>query len=846
MRIIIKYPFKKLVYNNIIYNKNISNLSNMKNLKFRDILPHIVAIIVFLVISFSYFSPILEGKVMKQSDIMNYEGASKEITDYRDATGEEALWTNSMFSGMPAYLISIVYPVNAINYIHKIINLNFNKPANYIFVCLLGFYISLLVFRVNPWLSIAGSIAFAFSSYIFIIIGAGHLTKAQAIGYMSPIIAGTYLAFNRKMLLGSAIAGIFLALQLLTNHYQITFYTLLIILTFIIFQFIISIKQKEIKNFTLTSGLLIIISILAIGSNFASIWLTYDYGKDSMRGKSELTSDKKNKTSGLDKDYITAWSYGISETMTLLIPNFKGGGADDSYEKTDFYKEYEPQIESQYIEQGYSKKDAKQSAGMTIGSLFYWGAQPFTSGPVYVGAIMCFLFVFGLFVVKGHIKWWLLTATVLSILLAWGHNFMFFTNIFLDYFPGYDKFRTVSMILVIAEFTIPLLAIIALNKVFNEELSREKFLKSLKLSLYIVGGITLIFAILPGMFFDFSGNIDAQLSKSGWPLDKIIEQRENLLQTDAFRSLIFILITAALMLVVYLKKIDKNLGFFIFILLVLFDMWPIDKRYINNNNFVSKQEAKVAFAPSQANLAILQDKDPDFRVLNLAVNTFNDASTAYYHKSIGGYHGAKMKRYQELIDYHIKNNNLAVLNMLNTKYIIVPTKDRGDVPQINPDALGNAWFVNKYKIVPNADEEIKALTNFEPKEEAIVDKRFESQLKGISLKKDTTSTIKLIKYKPNYLEYKSSSKNENLAVFSEIYYNKGWNAFIDNKPVDHFRANYVLRAMLIPAGNHDIVFKFEPKMYYTGNKISLISSLILILFLITSLLFETKILKFKK
>ena len=815
----------------------------MKKIYFKDILPHVVAVVIFLVISFSYFAPMIEGKVLKQSDIMNFEGASKEIMDFRNSTGEEALWTNSMFGGMPAYLISVAYPLNVITYAHKVLNLNYHKPANFIFIGLLGFYISLLIFGINPWLSIAGAIGFAFSSYFFIIIGAGHLTKMQALAYMPPIIAGTYLAYKRKILLGASVAGFFLALQLITNHYQIVYYTFMIIMIFVIFQIFHSIFHKEIKKFLLATVFLGISMLLALGCNFASMYLSYDYGKDSMRGKSELTNDQENKTSGLDKDYITAWSYGISETFTLLVPNFKGGGSDDNYSSTDFYKEYEPQIQNQYEQEGYSAHEAKRSAELTLGGLFYWGAQPFTSGPVYAGAIMCFLFFFGLFVVKGQIKWWLLTATVLSILLAWGHNFMFFTNLFLDYLPGYDKFRTVSMILVIAEYTIPLLGIIALNKVFCGELSKKEFMRGFKLSLIIVGGLTLLFALLPGMFFDFAGNIDTQLSKSHWPVDKIVEQRQNLMRSDSFRSLIFILLTAGLMLVVFLKKIPRDLGFLIIILLIIFDMWPVGKRYLNDSEFVTKTEAKTPFSPSQADLAILQDKDPDFRVLNLAVSPFNDASTSYFHKSIGGYHGAKMKRYQELIDHHIKNNNISVLNMLNTKYFIINSKEKGEVAQKNPEALGNAWFVKKYRTVNSADEEINAMNKFNPSEEAIVDKRFAGELKDIDQKSDSTASIRLVNYKPNFLEYSSISNSRNLAVFSEIYYNKGWDAFIDNKPVTHFRVNYVLRALVIPPGKHSIVFKFEPKMYFIGNKIELISSILLILFLVLAILIDEKIIK---
>lgn len=790
----------------------------MQKFNFKQILPHIVAIVLFLIISCAYFYPQLQGKTLQQSDIRNHAGMSKEITEYKAATGEQALWTNSMFSGMPTYLIGVTYTSNLCLQVFKITNIFCDRPANFVFVSLLGFYLSLLIFGITPWLAIAGSVAFAFSSYFFIIIDAGHASKAAALAYMAPIIAGMYLTFNKKIILGSLLMGFFLALQLIINHLQITYYTMLVILVYGIFQFVHSFKQKEIKNFALATAALVVTSLLAVGSNAAAILLTYEYGKESMRGVSELTDDISNKTSGLDKDYATSWSYGKAETMTLLIPNFMGGSS--SGELGTSSNTYE------LLKQSYGE-NAKQ----VIKHLpLYWGEQPFTSGPVYVGAIVFFLFILGLFIVKGHLKWWLLTVTILSILLAWGRNFMWFTDIFLDYFPGYNKFRTVSMILVIAEFSMPLLAIFTLKKIVEKEITKEQLMKPFKYTLIFVGSIILLFILLPGMFFDFTSANDKELPAALLPA--IIQDRESLLRSDALRSLIFILLSAGLIYAFVINKLKSGYFYILLTFLFLIDMWPIATRYMSSDSFVTKLEAKTSFKPTRADIEILKDKDPDYRVLNLSVNTFNDASTSYFHKSIGGYHGAKMKRYQELIDKHISKNNMQVLNMLNTKYVIVPTKDQDPVAQQNPNALGNAWFVKSYRIVANADEEIKAIEKFSAKDEAIIDKRFSNVLGDMKINFDSTASIKLTTYSPNQLVYESKSNAEQLAVFSEIYYDKGWNAYIDGAIVPHFRVNYVLRAMRIPFGNHKIEFKFQPKSYDTGNKISLASSALLLLLLI--------------
>ncbi|MFO7828597.1 MAG: YfhO family protein, partial [Bacteroidales bacterium] len=691
--------------------------------------------------------------------------------------------------------------------------------------CLLGFYIALLIFGVNPWLSIVGAIAFAFVSYNVIIIAAGHNTKVFAIAYMTPIIAGIYLSYRGKVLLGAAITALFLTLQLIANHLQITYYTLIIVVVYGIVELIYTIKDKSYHPFLKATGILIIAAVLSVGSNFGSIWTTYEYGKYSMRGETELTKDEANKTSGLDRDYATDWSYGIDETLTFLIQNFKGSGSDINMGKNsavyDFFERAQgPRYASQVVEHF---------------PYLYWGSQPTTSGPVYMGAIIIFLFVLGIYILDPKIKWWLISATVLSIVLAWGKNFPMVTNFFLDYVPGYNKFRAVSMTLVIAQVTIPLMGLLALKKVFDGSIEKKKLLQSFKNSLYIVGGVALFFALLPGLFFDFSAESDQPIIAQGGQalVDAIREDRKAFLRQDAFRSLIFILLGAGVIWAYIAGKLKKNYAFIALGIIILVDLWAVDKRYLNDNNFVTKREAREPFKMTRADQQILQDKDPNFRVLNVTVNTFNDASTSYFHKSIGGYHGAKMQRYQDLIEYQISQNNMDVLNMLNTKYFIVQGQDKQPVAQRNPEALGNAWFVEDYRIVPDADAEIDALSDFNPEKEAIVDEQFAHFVQGKEFTKDTGSFIELTSYKPNHLIYNTRCTGEKLAVFSEIYYPKGWNVFIDDKPADHFRVNYVLRAMIIPEGNHEIEFKFEPKSYYAGNKISLASSIILLLLFVT-------------
>lgn len=798
----------------------------MKTNLLKTLLPYFSAIIIFILIVIIYFSPVLNNQVFEPGDIQRWKAASREIMDFREKEGKEALWTNTMFSGMPAYQISVNYPSNIAVYAHKLINLYLPKPANIVFVSLLGFYILLLAFGVNPWLSIVGAVAYAFSSYFFIILDAGHITKAQALGYMPPIIAGIHLAFNRKYLLGAALTGLFLAMQLYVNHLQITYYTLIIILLYGIFELYRVIREKDYMHFLKSTVILLVAVIFAVGSRTPNIWTTWEYTKYTMRGKPELKADIENQTSGLDKDYATAWSYGIDETMTLFIPNFKGGCSNGELGENSATYELFKNAQNA----SYAKRAVKNLP-------LYWGNQSFTHGPVYIGAVIMFLFIFSLFLVRGKLKWWLLTATIVSIVLAWGKNFMVLTNLFLDYFPLYNKFRTVSMILIIAEFAVPILAFLALKEIVAGNVNKKEFIRALKIALFSLGGIALVFTVFPGVL-SFTSPFDESYIQQGYGvlMDAIREDRKMLLRNDAFRSLIFTLLTGSLLYIFYLKKIKLNVFITAICVLVIVDLWPVNKRYMNEDDFVPERKTKEVFQPYQADLNILNDKDPYFRVFDLTEDPFRSARASYFHFSIGGYHGAKFRRYQDLIDKHISKNNMNVLNMLNTKYFIVPSDKQPPEARFNQGALGNAWFVDEIIMVNDADEELNALTDFDPSRQVIIDKRFESGLNNFRMVPDPVSSdgsndyIKLTTYKPNHLVYESDCVNDQLAVFSEIYYDKGWKATIDGKSAGHIRADYVLRAMIVPSGKHTIEFSFEPVAYYTGNKIALVSSLLLILF----------------
>ncbi len=835
-------------------------LAQILNIPYRQFTPHITALVVFMAVTLAFFYPILEGKELMQPDITQFRGMAREIVEFREETGEEALWTNAMFSGMPAYLISVRYPYNLVRYVDRLLSLGLPVPAKYLFLSMLGFYLLMLAFRVNPWLSVAGAIAFGFSTYFFIIEVAGHNTKAHAMSYMAPILAGIIFAFRGKVMLGAVLLGLFLALQIFTNHLQITYYTLLIVLIYGIFEFVHAVRKRLVPDFFRTLLILVIPVLLAVASNFTNMYLVWEYGQYSMRGPSELTTRQEVRTGGLDRDYIlNDYSYGIAETMNLLIPNFKGGASSyDLGTGSELYRVL-------------NEHGVAGARDIVAGAPVYWGGQRYTAGPVYIGAVVIFFFVLGLIVVKGRYKWWLLVATVLSLALAWGHNLAWLSDLFIYYFPGYNKFRTVSMILVIAEITIPMLAILSLKEVVEGKRG-PGMMDALRKAFYITGGVTLLFLVAPRLLLSFSGDIDNQLAAAGWPdimIDALQADRVRLLRLDALRSLVFISLGAGLVYIFLKRWISAKYLALAAALIILVDMWGVGRRFLSSDEFVTQRNILQPFLKTEADAVILRDDDLHYRVFNLTRSPFNDAITSYHHNSIGGYHGAKMGRYQDLIDYHLGRNNMDVLNMLNTKYLIRPGENGRPQPFRNPGALGNAWFVDTVRVVENADQEIVALYDFDPAREAIVDRRFEDHVRfitsaapgntrdhaedlsdggteeaeiepvtGDDIDEDLVAEaepvdegdyILLTSCSPNHLVYTARAGSTRLAVFSEVYYDAGWEAYIDGTPAEHFRVNYILRAMAVPEGEYEIEFRFRPRGYLVGEWISLAGSLLLII-----------------
>lgn len=793
----------------------------MKDFDFKNILPHIGALALFLVLSFLYLSPMLEGKRVYQSDLVQFKGMNKSVSDYRDATGEEALWADNMFSGMPAYQISVHWHANLIKKVDQFFRLYLPRPADYLFLLMAGFYFLLIVLGIDWKLALAGAFGFAFASYSVIIIEVGHTSKVHAMAYMAPVIGSILLAYRGKALLGSALLALFLSLQISANHLQITYYLLITIVILGIVKLVAAIKNGEVPTFVKTTIFLAFAAVLAIGPNIGNLWATQEYGKYTMRGPSELTAHKDS--DGLDKEYALRWSYGKMETFTLLVPRFMGGSSGEKLsERSETYETL--------VDRNIPKK---QIESIISGVPTYWGDQPGTSGPVYLGAIICFLFVLGLFLIKNEDRWWLLMAAIVSVLLSWGRNFPAFTDFIFQYLPLYNKFRAVSMTLVIAQLVFPLMALLALKNVFSGEWSIEEIKKRMIYAGGIVGVILLGILLLSGTFAYEEGYHAEMLSNAypDWLVDAIVSDRESMLRMDTLRSLGFILLAFGVLWLFLIDKLKKEWAMLALSLLVLVDMWPVDKRYLSEEDFVKVSQLDRMYTKTQADEQILQDPDPNFRVYNLMERLDAGARTSYFHKNIGGYHGAKLKRYQELIDYQIGKGNIEVINMLNAKYVIrQPQEGQAPVAIPNRGALGNAWFVPEYKIVANPDSELNALSDFVAAKTAIIDKRFEGQLQGFNPQFDSTATIQLTDYKPNHLTYQSKANSEQLAIFSEIYYDKGWNAFVDGEPAPHFRANFVLRAMKVPAGEHKIEFKFQPKAFYMGERIALISSLLLFAF----------------
>ena len=782
-----------------------------------------LCIVVFALITLVYFSPVMQGKRLKQHDIEMYKGMSQEIVDYKAQTGEQSLWTNSMFGGMPAWNIGVPQSSNMMTYVGRVLSVGFPHPIGAVFISMLGFFILLLVLDCKIWISFIGALAYGFTSYLFIVIGAGHNSKAVAMAYMAPVIAGILLTYKGKYLWGTVLTAIALALEIRAGHLQITYYLLLIVICIVIGEFVEAVREKKYMHFLKASGILAAVAIIAILTCTTTLYANYEFGKETMRGKPVLTKGADNQTKGLDKDYITQWSYGIGETWSLMIPNAKGGASAYIGNDNPALEKCDPRFRSTIAQQNS-----------------YWGDQPITSGPVYVGAIVCFLFVLGLFVVKGKYKWVLLAATLLSILLSWGKNFMGFTDFFIDYFPGYNKFRAVSMTLVIAEVCMPLLAFLALAEIFKNPDVIKQNKQYLYISLGITGGLCLLFYALPQTFFNFlsvdeamqfkqlqAGQDGAIYTTFANELEKV---RVAIFRADAIRSFLYIYIAGIVILLTVSGKMNKKYMFPILALLVLVDMYTIDRRYLNNNNFIDKRKADKPFVMSEADKQILQDKDLDYRVINLTVSTFNDASTSYFHKSVGGYHGAKLRRYQDIINQYLSKRDLnywKVLNMLNTKYIIYP-KDSQKIASKNYEAFGNAWITSDIKWVGTPNEEIDAIADTDVQNVAIVNEEFRN-IVGDFHASPSEGTIQLVDYKPNQLKYSFDSSKDELVVFSEIWTSKGWTMWIDGVENPLFRADYILRSAIIPAGQHEIVMRYEPRIWRVGNTIQLITSLLILI-----------------
>ena len=819
---------------------------------YKKFLPDVVVVLVFAIISFAYFLvPVTQGKILFQHDASAGVGSAQELTEYQNRTGETTRWTNSIFGGMPTYQMSPSYQsTDGLSQVMNAYHLWLPDNVWFLFAYLLGFYILLRAFDFRQTLAALGSIMWAFSSYFLIIIAAGHLWKVMALAYLPPMIAGIVLAYRGRYLSGFIVTALFTAFEIKANHVQMTYYYLFIILFMVIAYLVKAVREKQLAGFMKSTGVVAAAAVIGIAINLSSLYHTWQYQKESMRGKSELVKkDAANQTSsGLDRDYITQWSYGIDETLTLLVPDAKGGATVPLSKNATAMAKADPQIQSM-IPQLY---DAIPQ---------YFGTQPGTSGPVYVGAFVLFLFILGLFIVRGSMKWALLAATVLSVLLAWGHNFMGFTNFFLDYIPMYAKFRTVASILVIAEFTIPLLAALALKKIVDEPEVLTKQMKFVYISLALTAGVALLLALFPGMMEPFVSDQERQMITSIQGMDgntantilsNIATMREAMVSADAWRSVIIILIGFALLFLYKMKKLRAEYMVICMAVLCLVDMWQVDKRYLNDEMFVPKSERDMPHQATSTDLAIMKDKSLDYRVLNLASNTFNENETSFFHKSIGGYHPAKLRRYQEMIDAYIapemqaamqaiaaKNGNMQevdgakvfpVLNMLNTKYFILPLQGGATMPLQNIYAQGNGWFVDKINYVANANAEYAGLGKIDVRHEAVADKKFESVL-GKAQSNDSTAKVKLVKYEPNNLQYTIDSKKGGVVVFAEIYY-PGWTATIDGQPAELGRVNYILRALNVKAGKHTVVLDFHPTSISTTETIAYIAIVILLLAII--------------
>ncbi len=809
----------------------------MKNLK--SLYSYLIVVVGFIFISYAYNPQLLKGKIVNQSDISSWEGMAHEIVEHNKANPDDkTLWTNSMFGGMPATSISAEHPGDFTEPLYNLLLIG-ERPASYLFISLLGGFLLFLAFGANVWLSAIGAIAITFCSYNMQIIQVGHNSKMLAIAYMPWVLAALVYAYRKKPLLGSIFFAFALSFQIKANHPQITYYLAFIVLGYAIAQMCSAIKNKTFPSFFRTSLMVLVAGLLGIATNTTKLLPTYEYAKYTMRGGSELTKDSQVQTEdGLDIDYATAWSYGITETPNLLIPNFNGGSSSGRLTKdSETYKV----LRSNY-----------QGANQLINQMpLYWGPQPFTAGPMYLGAFSLFLFVLGLCIIRGKYKWWIVGVSLLGLFLGWGSHFMWFSELFFKYVPLYNKFRTVSMALVVLQITVPVLGILAVKQLLesgDDKETKERNKRGVMIALGATAGVSMIFAIFPSLAGNFISSADSSLP--GDIAAALVEDRKALLRGDAFRSIIFILLGATALWCGYIKKIKLPLCYALIGVVMLVDLWSVDKRYLNDSHYIRRQEYKNLFAKRPVDEIILQDKDPNYRVLDLSVNTFNDSYISYHHKTIGGYSPAKLQRYQDLIDFYIAPEmssmvqqlneaipNITtvdeleralgyqkVLSMLNTKYVVI---DGNNPPLRYPYSYGNCWLVEDVVLVENADEEIGTIALIDPEKAVILSNKDEAVAKcGITPKSNYSGdgSIVLTHYAPNELKYKFHSEGDQLALFSEIYYPAGWMATIDGKETDILRADYAFRALAVPAGDHEIVFRFEPQSYHTGATVSRITS----------------------
>ena len=844
-------------------------------MNFKKILPHIIAVVAFIVVSLVFFSPVMEGKKLFQSDMAQFDGASKELHDYEKASGEGANWANAMFSGMPSYQIAFPQSNNIFNTIAPPLTLwNRSFDAGIFFIMMLGFYVFMCSMGAKPLISAFSALIYALGSYNVIIITVGHITKAWAMAMIAPILAGMILVFKRKYISGIIIFTLSLGLQIYFNHIQITYYTLIAALILGMTYLIYAIKEKQIKNFALSCGALIIAAVIAVMPNSSHLAINAEYAKHTMRGGSELTikanDNTNNNKKGLTIDYAYAWSYGVGETLTMLIPDFRGGGSSDNRWESLAENRLQEIQTTQPAQASHPQINqvVNQYAGST-----YWGEQPFTAGTVYFGAIVIFLSLLGFLLIKGAERWWLLFATIVSILMSWGSNFMILNEFLFNHLPLYNKFRTPSMILVIANVTLVITAFLGLKEFFNKEIDNNKKTTSLFISGGIVGGFCLLCALLPDLFASFTSSQDSvfETMLGNSFIQALYEDRKSAFTSDALRSFIFIAIAFVSLFLFAKDKLKKEIIVIVIIgIASVIDLWQVDKRYISNDNYKKTYELEIQSTPALETIkADVEAKNiKHYRVYNMAVNTFNDASTSFYVPSIGGYHGAKLQRYQDIISFHLTNPNyvqkdlndtsllktnqirqffytyqqqikcpnLQVLNMLDTKYFILPVGQEGGTAIENPEACGAAWFVENIKTVNTADEEILALNDFNPQYTAILNKEFASQLQNKDFSNaDQQATITLQESpnkNPDLKIYKTKSTTPQLCVFSEIYYKEGWKAYIDGKEALILRANYVLRALEVPAGEHTIELRCEPDTLKTFNIINLIGSILIVIFVI--------------